>query len=131
MIKKHHPVSCPNLASGRPYFANNMINIKATAPLDTSLERYCPCGHFEYNNSSIWSFWSIKWAIEGPNNTKFSIFATVKIGFCHKFISALWQKYSSDCSEIFCSIRYRSWDWKSIFILEISDKLLKWWKTEN
>ena len=53
MIKKHRPVSCPNLASGRPYFANNMVNIQAKAVLDTSLERYCACGHFEYKNSSI------------------------------------------------------------------------------
>ena len=27
MIKKRRPVSYPNLASGRPYFANNMNNI--------------------------------------------------------------------------------------------------------
>ncbi len=53
MTKKRRPVSYPNLASGRPYFANNMINIQATTSLDTSLERYCPCGHFEYKNGSI------------------------------------------------------------------------------
>ena len=27
------------------------------------------------------------WVIEGPNYTRFSIFATVKIGFYHNFIS--------------------------------------------
>ena len=63
-------------------------------------ERCCPCGHYEYNNSSMRSFWSKIWAIEGPNYAQFSIFATVKFGFYHKFISLLWQNYSFDRSEI-------------------------------
>ena len=99
-IKKCRPVSCPNLAIGRPYYANNMNNIEDTAYLNTSSERYCPWGYYDYRNSSIWSFWSKIWAIEGPNYTRLSKFATVKIGFCHKFVSPLWQNYSSDRSEI-------------------------------
>ena len=108
-----------------------MNNIEDTASLNTSSERYCPWGHFDYKNSSIWSFWTKIWAIEGPNHTRFSIFATVKIGFCLKFVSPLWQNYSSDRSEIFCGTRYRSWDFKSVFELCISFKLLNSWKTED
>ncbi len=47
-IKKRCPVSCPNIATKRPYFVNYMMNIQATAFLDTSLEMYCPWGHFDY-----------------------------------------------------------------------------------
>ena len=48
MIKKRRPVSCPNIAAGRQYFANYINNTRATAFLDTSLERYCPrYDHFE------------------------------------------------------------------------------------
>ena len=100
-IIKRRPVLCQNIAAERPYFANYMINIQATALRDTSSEGYCPCDHYEYNNSSIWSFWSKIWAIEGPNYAQNSIFATVKIGFYHKFIRLLWQNYSFDRSDFF------------------------------
>ena len=124
-IEKRRPVSCPNIAAERPYFANYMINIQATALRDTSSERYCPCDHYEYKNGSIWWFWSKIWAIEGPNYAENSIFATVKIVFYHKFIRLLWQNYSFDRSEIFCGTRYRSYECKSVFISWISYKLLK------
>ena len=48
---------------------------------------------------------------------------TVKIVFYHNFICLLWQNYSANRFEIFCSTRYRSWDCKSY-------KFSKWSKTE-
>ncbi len=42
MIKKRRPVSCPNLAAGRPYFANYMNTTQDTALLDTSIESIVP-----------------------------------------------------------------------------------------
>ena len=38
MIKKRRPVTCPNIAAGRQYFANLMNNTEDTAFLDTSLD---------------------------------------------------------------------------------------------
>ena len=76
-IEKRRPVSCPNIAAERPYFANYMINIQGTALRDTTSERYCSCDHYEYKNGSIWWFWSKIWAIDGPNYAENRIFATV------------------------------------------------------
>ena len=78
-----------------------MKNIDGTSFLHTSSERYWSCGHFDYNNCSIRSFWSEILTIEGPNCTLFSIFATVKIGFYHNFISLLWINYIFDHSDFF------------------------------
>ena len=89
------------LANDRPYFENYMYNIQAFRVLNcTSLERYCTCGHFEYKQSSIRSFWSKIWSKEGPNYTQFCIFVTDKIDFYHKFISLLWQNCSVNRSDI-------------------------------
>ena len=63
-IKKRRPASCPKLPDKRPNFTNYMKNINVTTFVDTPSERYWSCGHFEYNNSSIRSFWSDIWAIE-------------------------------------------------------------------
>ena len=45
---------------------------------------------------------------EGLKYTNFSIFATVKIGFYHNFISLWRQNYTFDPFEFFCGIRYMS-----------------------
>ena len=50
MIKKHRPVSCPNLASGRPYFANNMINIQDIVLVVILSTRIAQYDHFEAKN---------------------------------------------------------------------------------
>ena len=52
----------PNKAADRPYF-DNYVNIIQATYLDTPPERYCPCGHFEYNTSSKRSFGSKVWAM--------------------------------------------------------------------
>ena len=100
-IKKRRPVSCPNLAAGRPYFANYMNTIQDTALLDTSIERYCPCGHFEYKNNSIRSFWSKIWSIEGPkitHNLAFSrpsksVFTISSLVCCDKTIHSIVRNF--------------------------------------
>ena len=69
-----------------PYFDYYMNTIRVTFR-DTTWEKYCSCGHYEYKNRYIRVFSSKIWAIESPNHTQLSIFVNVKIVFYHKFIN--------------------------------------------
>ena len=64
MIEKRYQASFLHMAAECPYFAIYMNNVAATTLKDISLERYCHCGHFEYNYSPTLSFWSQIWAIK-------------------------------------------------------------------
>jgi hypothetical protein len=43
----------------------------------------------------------------------------------------LWKKDTIDDSDMFCGTRYRSSAFKTYFILHVSSKLKKGWKTED